>query len=267
MLATVIFGLGPAFSQAPTDAQRSVRPRRSTIRHCASVPPWRASLQCLQQNMSSLSSSCQTAVPLNRLRPRPSPPRPRNRQPSAEAPAEAPGRRTAPKQPKRASLSAIRSACRSDYQRNCAGVLTGGASCAHAWKKTSRSFGGLPAGRQRGHGGATTCGGRRAATAATSSVRHAAARRRCSADAAARIVLRSACGGDVRARFCGGIAPGGGRTQCLATQAPAFACVQGKSGPVRRDSRSIAGGSRAIALPVIRPKGEDQLINRTDSAT
>jgi hypothetical protein len=32
-------------------------------------------------------------------------------------------------------------------------------------------------------------------------------------------VLRSACGGDVRA-LCGGIAPGGGRiVQCLATQA------------------------------------------------
>jgi len=32
-------------------------------------------------------------------------------------------------------------------------------------------------------------------------------------------VLRSACGGDVRA-LCGGVAPGGGRiVQCLATQA------------------------------------------------
>src|ERR1700732_2168105 len=66
-LATVIFmGVTPAFSQAPTDAQRSAI--RSECRadyeaHCASVPPGgAASLQCLQQNMSSLSSSCQTAV-------------------------------------------------------------------------------------------------------------------------------------------------------------------------------------------------------------
>src|SRR6266404_9692526 len=56
----------PAFSQAPTDAQRSAI--RSECRsdyetHCASVPPGgAASLQCLQKNMSSLSSGCQTAV-------------------------------------------------------------------------------------------------------------------------------------------------------------------------------------------------------------
>src|SRR5216683_7080945 len=56
----------PAFSQVPTDAQRSAI--RSECRsdyeaHCASVPPGgAASLQCLQKNMSSLSSGCQTAV-------------------------------------------------------------------------------------------------------------------------------------------------------------------------------------------------------------
>src|SRR5712691_1811271 len=65
--ATVIFAVAmPAFSQAPTDAQRSAI--RSECRsdyeaHCASIPPGgAASLQCLQKNMSSLSSSCQTAV-------------------------------------------------------------------------------------------------------------------------------------------------------------------------------------------------------------
>src|SRR3981189_1680328 len=66
-MATVIFAsLTPAVSQAPTDAQRSAI--RSECRsdyetHCASVPPGgAASLQCLQKNMSSLSSGCQTAV-------------------------------------------------------------------------------------------------------------------------------------------------------------------------------------------------------------
>ncbi|WP_206601009.1 cysteine rich repeat-containing protein, partial [Brachyspira hyodysenteriae] len=41
-------------------------------------------------------------------------------------------------------------------------------------------------------------------------------------------VLRSACGGDVRA-ICGAVQPGGGRiVQCLATNAPALspACKQ-----------------------------------------
>src|SRR3954463_16699726 len=67
LLVTAIFMVAtPAFSQTPTDAQRAAI--RSECRsdyeaHCASVPPGgAASLQCLQKNMSSLSSSCQTAV-------------------------------------------------------------------------------------------------------------------------------------------------------------------------------------------------------------
>src|SRR5712691_11619765 len=67
LIVTALFAVAtPAFSQAPTDAQRSAI--RSECRsdyeaHCASVPPGgAASLQCLQKNMSSLSSSCQTAV-------------------------------------------------------------------------------------------------------------------------------------------------------------------------------------------------------------
>src|SRR5258706_5402840 len=66
-LAAAMFAVAmPAFSQAPTDAQRNAI--RSECRsdyqaHCASVPPGgAASLQCLQKNMSSLSSSCQSAV-------------------------------------------------------------------------------------------------------------------------------------------------------------------------------------------------------------
>src|ERR1700729_4529554 len=56
----------PAFSQAPTDAQRSAiraQCRSDYEAHCSSIPPGgMASLQCLQQNMSSLSSGCQPAV-------------------------------------------------------------------------------------------------------------------------------------------------------------------------------------------------------------
>src|SRR5882724_10152345 len=66
-MVTVLFAVAtPAFSQAPTDAQRNAI--RSECRsdyeaHCASIPPGgAASLQCLQKNMSSLSSGCQTAV-------------------------------------------------------------------------------------------------------------------------------------------------------------------------------------------------------------
>src|SRR6267378_8382952 len=66
-LATFLFAdVTPVFSQAPSDAQRSAI--RSECRsdyeaHCASIPPGgEASLQCLQKNMSSLSSGCQSAV-------------------------------------------------------------------------------------------------------------------------------------------------------------------------------------------------------------
>src|SRR5260370_38120741 len=67
LIVTALFAVAtPAFSQAPTDAQRSAI--RSECRadyeaHCASVPPGgAASLQCLQKNMSCRWSSCQTAV-------------------------------------------------------------------------------------------------------------------------------------------------------------------------------------------------------------
>src|SRR5258708_23896937 len=67
-IVTALFAVAtPAFSQAPTDAQRNAI--RSECRsdyeaHCSSVPPGgEASLQCLQKNMSSLSGGNQTPVP------------------------------------------------------------------------------------------------------------------------------------------------------------------------------------------------------------
>src|ERR1041384_4822713 len=56
----------PAFAQAPSQAQRDAiksQCRSDYMAHCSSIPPGgEASLQCLQKNMSSLSSSCQSAV-------------------------------------------------------------------------------------------------------------------------------------------------------------------------------------------------------------
>src|SRR6195256_2425645 len=89
LLVTAIFMVAmPAFSQAPTDAQRNAI--RSECRadyqaHCASIPPGgAASLQCLQKNMSSLSSGCQTAVRAVEA-------------PAAAAPKAEPARPAAPK--------------------------------------------------------------------------------------------------------------------------------------------------------------------------
>src|SRR5882757_5669688 len=66
LMAASLVNLAPAFSQAPTQAQRDAiksECRSDYIAHCSSVPPGgEASLQCLQKNMSSLSSGCQGAV-------------------------------------------------------------------------------------------------------------------------------------------------------------------------------------------------------------
>src|SRR6266480_43547 len=136
--ATLIFAVAmPAFSQAPTDAQRSAI--RSECRsdyeaHCASIPPGgAAALQCLQKNMSTLSPSCQAAV--RAVEP---PAAPKAETAPAAAPAEAPKAAAgtpAAKKPSDAQVAAIRSACRSDYPKVCAGVPTGGSAALNCLEK------------------------------------------------------------------------------------------------------------------------------------
>jgi Cysteine rich repeat len=243
VMATVSFGVAaPAFSQAPSDAQRSAI--RSACRsdyqaHCASIPPGgAASLQCLQQNMSSLSSSCQTAV--RAVEPPAAPkaesapaapkadsaPAAETAKPAAEAPAASAPKAasTTEKNPSSAQVAAIRSACRSDYQRTCAGVPTGGAAALNCLEKNKSK---LSAGCQQAvnaaSGGAATPAAESApATAATASPGAAPAPALMLRPMRPReelFVLWSACGGDVRS-LCAGVPVGGGRiVQCLATQA------------------------------------------------
>src|SRR4051812_11410015 len=65
-VAAILATAAPALAQAPSQAQRDAiksQCRSDYIAHCSSVPPGgEASLQCLQKNMSSLSSGCQSAV-------------------------------------------------------------------------------------------------------------------------------------------------------------------------------------------------------------
>jgi hypothetical protein len=237
-LATVLAIAAPAFAQAPTDAQRSAI--RSECRsdyqaHCASVPPGgMESLQCLQKNMSSLSSGCQAAVravepaaaPKAESAPAPEPKAETaapaaSAKPAAETVApKAAG--TAAKPPSSAQVSAIRSACRSDYPKVCAGVPTGGAPALQCLEKNKAK---LSAGCEKavsaasGGAGAPAAGGGAPAAAATAPAAPAVIVLRPMRPREELFVLRSACGGDVRA-LCGGVAPGGGRiVQCLATQA------------------------------------------------
>jgi len=258
-LVTVIFVVAtPAFSQAPTDAQRAAiksQCRSDYMAHCSSIPPGgEASLQCLQKSMSSLSPGCQSAV--RAVEPAAAPK-------AESAPAAAPKTESAPaaaatakpaetaapaaapkaaastpaKKPSDAQVAAIRSACRADYQKVCAGVPTGGAPALQCLEKNKAKVS-APCQQavNAASGGATApaAGGApaAAATATPATAPPAAAPTvlvlRPMRPREELFVLRSACGGDVRS-LCGGVAPGGGRIiQCLATQAASIspACKQ-----------------------------------------
>jgi hypothetical protein len=254
-LAAILFAAAsPAYSQAPTDAQRSAirsQCRSDYQAHCASIPPGgRASLQCLQQNMSSLSPGCQTAVRAVEAPAAPkaesapatpkaeSAPAAATDKPAAEteAPPPAPKTATGPKpatsatakKPSSAQVTAIRSACRGDYQQNCAGVPTGGAAALSCLEKNKANLSPTCQKAVSAATGTATAGGAPADTA-TASPEAAPA-----ATATPALVLRpmrpreivfalrSGCGEDARA-LCGDVQPGGGRImQCLAAQAAAL---------------------------------------------
>jgi hypothetical protein len=233
VVSTVMLIAPPAFSQTPTDAQRSAiraQCRADYEAHCASVPPGgAASLQCLQKNLASLSPPCQGAVRAveapseSKAEPAPAAAPEKTETAPAAEPAAAPKATASPaspatKPPSNAQINAIRSACRSDYPKVCAGVPTGGAPALQCLEKNKSK---VSAGCERAI--AAAGGGAATPTAAT-----AGAPATAPAEGAPVLVLRpmlpreelfvlrSACGADVRA-LCTGVAPGGGRIiQCLA---------------------------------------------------
>ena len=267
MVAILFAAATAAHSQAPTDAQRSTirsQCRADYQAHCASVPPGgKASLQCLQQNMSSLSSGCQAAVRAVEapaapkaesapVAPAKSTPAASTAKPAAETAAPPPASNPPPapkaaastraKKPSSAQGTAIRSACRNDYQQNCAGVPTGGAAALSCLEKNQAN---LSANCQKAvsaaGGAAAPAGGDAAAPAAGGAPTDATTAGPAAAPALVLrpmrpreviFVLRSACGEDVRT-LCADVPAGGGRIiQCLATQAaslsPACANVLGQ---------------------------------------
>ncbi len=266
--------IAPALSQGPTDAQRAAiksQCRSDYMAHCASVPPGGApALQCLQRNMASLTSSCQSAVhaveasvekpePKAEAKPEAAPapaadaaaakpeaaPAATAAKPASEPAAATtaakpastkPAASAASGKPSDSQIAAIRSACRADYPKVCAGVPTGGAPALQCLEKNksklSASCEKAVAAASGGGAGSTTGA---AATDATANANPAAP----SAPVVLRqmrprevlFVLRSACGRDVRA-LCSGVDPGGGRIiECLATQ----------SASLSPDCRSVLG--------------------------
>jgi hypothetical protein len=247
-LATVGIAIAtPAYSQAPTDAQRSAiraECRSDYQAHCASIPPGgMASLQCLQKNMSSLSSGCQSAVRAveapseSRAEPSATAPAKAESAPAAAPKDEAAATPATPKaatkaatattgKPSNAKIAAIRNACRSDYPKVCAGVPTGGTPALQCLQKNTSK---VSAACQKAV--AAVDGSTVPPTAGTDAApANEAAASPVVAPAAPVLVLRpmlpreelfvlrSACGIDVRA-LCAGVAPGGGRLmRCLAVQ-------------------------------------------------
>jgi len=150
LIATAIFATTiPAFSQQPTDAQRSAiraQCRADYQAHCASVPPGgMASLQCLQKNMASLAPGCQSAVraveataepkadtsksDTNKADTAPAAAKPAAETPATPAPkaaAAAPATMVLRPMRPREELFVLRSACGGDVRELCGGVPVGG---------------------------------------------------------------------------------------------------------------------------------------------
>ena len=223
----------PAFSQAPSEVQRSAI--RSACRadyeaYCASISPGgAASLQCLQKNLTSLSPPCQSAVRAleapaeSKAEPAPAAvPEKTEAAPAAQPAAPKPSATAASpaaKPPTSAQTAAIRSACRADYPKVCAGVPTGGAPALQCLEKNkskvSASCQTAIAAARSATPAAATAG---APTAAPTEAAPALVLRPM-LPREELFVLRSACGADVRA-LCAGVAPGGGRIiRCLAVRA------------------------------------------------
>ncbi|WP_409191005.1 cysteine rich repeat-containing protein [Bradyrhizobium sp. RDM4] len=246
LLAATLFATATsAFAQAPTEAQKSaIRSacRSDFIAHCSSVTPGGVeAYQCLQKNMSSLSSGCQTAVravepaaapkteaaPVKsepaKSEPAKSEPAKAEAAPTAKPAAAAAAKAATPKPPSGAQVSAIKSACRSDYPKVCAGVRPGGAPALECLEKNKAKVSAACAtavsAASGGGAAAAAPAGAAPAAAATPAAAPAAIVLRPLRPREELFIIRSACGADIRT-LCGGVAPGGGRiVQCIASNA------------------------------------------------
>lgn len=252
LLAAALFASATsAFAQAPTEAQKSaIRSacRSDFMAHCSSVTPGGVeAYQCLQKNMSNLSSGCQTAVravepaaaPKSEAAPAKSEPaksEPAKSEPAkteaaptaepAAKPAAAAPKAAAAKPPSNAQVAAVKSACRADYPKVCASVPPGGAPALECLEKNKAKVSAACAKAvtaAAGGGGATATAAPAAAAAPAAGAAPAAAPAvivlRPLRPREELFIVRSACGADIRT-LCAGVPPGGGRiVQCIASKA------------------------------------------------
>jgi hypothetical protein len=127
-------------------------------------------------------------------------------------------------QPTQAQASAIRSACRSDYQSYCSGVPTGGQASLQCLQQNAQA---LSSGCQQAlaaiSGGGGGGGGAGAGQAAPPMGQPAAPHPALAMSPRQKMaILRADCGYDYR-RFCRGVQPGGGRgISCLEANGPSL---------------------------------------------
>jgi hypothetical protein len=218
----------PAASQQPTSAQRdAIREacRSDYEAHCASVPTGgKPALMCLQKNKASLSASCQKAVSAidKSSAAAPAAPAPKAAAtPAAAAPKSATA--AAPKQqPSQAQTDAIRQACRSDYEANCASIPPGGAAALSCLQTNSAKLSQPCQQAVSAVGGAPAAAGSAASTASPAPTTAGAAPvvpMRAISPRREIMLVRSACSGDFRA-YCSNVQLGGGRAvECLRANA------------------------------------------------
>jgi Cysteine rich repeat len=247
LLAAILFATAtPGLAQAPTDAQKSaIRSacRSDFMAHCSSVTPGGVeAYQCLQKNMSSLSSGCQTAVravePAAAPKTEAAPAAPKTEAaPKAETAPAAPTAESAPaakpeaapapkaaaaKQPSSAQVAAVKSACRTDYPKVCASVPPGGAPALECLEKNKAKVSPACAkalSAASGGGAATAAPAGAAPAAAAPAAEPTVIMLRPLRPREELFIARSACGADIRT-LCAGVAPGGGRiVQCIASNA------------------------------------------------
>lgn len=266
-LATLVFAT-PARAQGPSEAQREAiksECRSDYMAHCSSIPPGgAASLECLQKNMASLSAGCANAVKAveapseTKAEPKAEPAKeqttaepaaaPKTEPPPAAAtakPAAEPAKEAAaPKQPTSAQIATIRSNCRTDYPKVCAGVPTGGAPALQCLEKNEAKLsancktavmaatgGGGSAVPKASSGSAPAGAGTPPAAAAPAPAEAPVLVLRPMRPREVLFVMRSACGEDVRA-LCPAVAPGGGRI---------VECLVGQSAKLSPSCRSVLG--------------------------
>jgi hypothetical protein len=194
------------------------------VAHCSSIAPSSpAILPCLKANAAKLSPGCQTA--LGSAKPAAAAPakKPAEASRSAMPPPPSAPTAAAPVKPSSAQTAAIRSACRSDFMSQCAGVQPGGAEALQCLQRNAAKLSAPCKSAVAAIGGG--------APAAAPGAAPAAPAESAAAPAVApltpkpfmlprqRLVIVAICNNDART-LCAGVPPGGGEIiACLAANA------------------------------------------------